>query len=72
MPSGSRYPGKKCRAISSDTKGASQPFRFQVMMCDASEVLMTSAARMLLANSWSMRWNSRSEPERSICTLMPG
>jgi hypothetical protein len=47
-------------------KGASHLFRFQVMTCDASEVLITSAARMPEPNSWSIRWNSRSEPERSI------
>src|ERR1700710_2778970 len=72
MPSGSRYSGRKCCAISSVMNGASQPFFFQVMMCEASEGLTTSTARILLANSWSTRWNSRSEPERSICTAMPG
>ena len=60
-------------ATSSGTNGASQPFFFQEMMCEASEVLMISAAWMLLEpNSWPTRWNSRSEPERSICTEMPG
>jgi len=58
--------------MSSDTKRASQPFFFQEMMCEASDVLTTSAALMPEANSWSSRWNSRSEPERSICTEMPG
>ena len=58
--------------MSSVTNGASHLFRFQVMMCEASEVLMMSAARMPEPNSWSIRWNSRSEPERSICTAMPG
>ena len=58
--------------MSSVTNGASQPLRFQEMKCEASEVLTTSAAWMLLANSWPIRWNSRSEPERSICTSMPG
>src|ERR1700721_2070555 len=58
--------------MSSDTNGVSQPLRFQVRMWEASVVLITSAARMLLANSWARRWNSRSEPERSIRTSMPG
>ena len=58
--------------MSSGTNGASQSFFFQLMKCDASELLITSTARMLLANSWSTRWNSRSEPERSICMVMPG
>src|SRR5580704_11146971 len=72
MPSGSRNWGRKCWAISSDTNGASQPFLFQLMKCDASELLITSQAWMPEANSWSSRWNSRSAPERSICTAMPG
>ena len=33
--------------MSSVTNGASQPFLFQVMKCEASELLMTSAAWML-------------------------
>ena len=58
--------------MSSVTNGASQLLRFQVMKCEASELLTTSQAWMLLENSWPSRWNSRSEPERSICTSMPG
>ena len=49
-----------------------RPFFFQAMKCEASDELITSAAWMLLANSWPIRWNSRSEPERSICTATPG
>ncbi len=37
--------------MSSETNGASQPFFFQGMKCEASEELITSAAWMLLANS---------------------
>ncbi len=55
--------------MSSDTNGASQPFFFQLMKCEASELLITSAAWMLLEYSWATRWNSRSAPERSICTV---
>ena len=51
MPSGSRNSGRKCCAMSSLTNGAIQPFFFQVMKCEASELLMISAARMLEANS---------------------
>src|ERR1700722_3102779 len=72
MPSGSRNWGRKCWAISSVTNGASQPFLFQLMKCDASELLITSQAWMPEANSWSSRWNSRSAPERSICTAISG
>src|SRR5258706_268879 len=42
------------------------------MKCAASELLTTSQACTLAICSWPMRWNTRSEPERSICTLMPG
>src|SRR5262245_14762290 len=42
------------------------------MKWDASEELMTSATRMLLAYSWASRTNCRSEPVRSIRTAMPG
>ncbi len=41
--------------MSSDTNGASQPLFFQGIKCDASELLMMSAAWMLLANSWATR-----------------
>jgi hypothetical protein len=30
--------------------------RFQTMKCAASALLTTSAAKMLLARSWPMRW----------------
>src|ERR1700744_1724574 len=58
--------------MSSVTDGASQLLRFQVMKCEASEELTTSQAWILLETSCPSRWNSRSEPERSICTSMPG
>src|ERR1700743_3289959 len=72
MPSGSRYACRKCCAMSSVTNDISQLRRFQLMKCEASEELTTSQAWMLLAYSWPSRWNNRSEPERSICTSIPG
>jgi hypothetical protein len=41
--------------MSSVTNGASQPFFFQLMKCEASELLIISAARMPEPNYWSTR-----------------
>jgi hypothetical protein len=41
-------------------------------MCAASDEFTTSQARMLLAASCPIRWNTRSAPERSTRTAMPG
>jgi hypothetical protein len=46
--------------------GISQPFFFQGMKCEASALLTISTARMLEANSWSIRWNSRSSLLRDV------
>src|SRR6266700_7007207 len=41
------------------------------MKCDASDDCTTSTARMRLAYSWPMRWNTRSAPVRSTRTATP-
>ena len=48
------------------------PCCFQTMQCDWSAVLTTSTAWMLLSYSWPMRVKTRSAPERSTRTEMPG
>src|SRR5262245_2640571 len=42
------------------------------MKCAPSALLTTSTAWMPLAISCPMRWNTRSAPERSTRTVMPG
>src|SRR6476661_6683228 len=71
MPSGSRY----CAANFATSGGecfASQPCCFQKRKCEASEEFTTSTFLMLDWYSWLMRWNTRSEPERSTSTSIFG
>src|SRR6478609_9432327 len=42
------------------------------MKCEASDEFTTSTAWILLEYSCPMRWNTRSAPERSTRTAMPG